>query len=129
MLPSDYTKEMWDKEFACRFTVELGADELKTNMSVKNTGSEDSFDFQAALHSYFTVSSLENLEITGSFEGKEFLNKMVGLRFSAQYQIINLFFTSQQNVLVRIYTMKMYNSNKMAAFSKGKKNKKTCIRT
>ena len=25
--------------------------------------------------------------------------------------------------------MKMYNSNKMAAFSKGKKNKKTCIRT
>lgn len=78
MLPSDYTKEMWDKEFACRFTVELGSDELKTNMSVKNTGSEDSFDFQAALHSYFTVSSLKNLEITGSFKGKEFLNKMVG---------------------------------------------------
>jgi len=78
MLPSDYTKEIWDKEFACRFTVELGSDELKTNMSVKNTGSEESFDFQAALHSYFTVSSLENLEITGSFEGKEFLNKMVG---------------------------------------------------
>ena len=47
-------------------------------MSVKNEGSEDSFDFQAALHSYFTVSSLENLEITGSFEGKEFLNKLVG---------------------------------------------------
>jgi len=78
MLPSDYTKEIWDKEFACRFTVELGSDELKTNMNVKNTGSEDSFDFQAALHSYFTVSSLENLEITGSFEGKEFLNKMIG---------------------------------------------------
>jgi len=78
MLPSDYTKEMWDKEFACRFTVELGSDELKTNMSVKNTGSDESFDFQAALHSYFTVSSLENLEISGSFEGKEFLNKMVG---------------------------------------------------
>jgi len=78
MLPSDYTKEMWDKEFACRFTVELGDNELKTNMNVKNTGAEDSFDFQAALHSYFTVSSLENLEIAGSFEGKEFLNKMVG---------------------------------------------------
>jgi len=78
MLPSDYTKEMWDKEFACKFTVELEGDELKTNMSVQNTGSEDSFDFQAALHSYFTVSSLENLEVTGSFEGKEFLNKLVG---------------------------------------------------
>merc|ERR1711935_1198899 len=78
MLPSDYTKEMWDKEFACRFTVELANDQLKTNMKVDNTGSENSFDFQAALHSYFTTSSLENLEITGSFEGKEFLNKLVG---------------------------------------------------
>lgn len=77
MLPSDYTKEMWDKEFACRFSVELADDQLKTTMKVDNTGS-DSFDFQAALHSYFAVSSLENLEITGSFKGKEFLNKMVG---------------------------------------------------
>ena len=78
MLPSDYTKEMWDKEFACTFSVSLEEDQLKTNMSVKNTGEEESFDFQAALHSYFTVSSLDNLEIAGSFEGKEFLNKLVG---------------------------------------------------
>lgn len=69
---------MWDKEFVCTFTVELGDDQLKTNMVVNNVGSEESFDFQAALHSYFTVSSLDKLEITGSFEGKEFLNKMVG---------------------------------------------------
>lgn len=78
MLPSDYTKAMWDKEFACTFTATLENDRLKTKMDVKNTGSEGSFDFQAALHSYFTVSSLENLEITGSFAGKDFLNKMVG---------------------------------------------------
>jgi glucose-6-phosphate 1-epimerase len=78
MLPSEYTKEMWDKEFACTFSVTLDDDQLTTNMLVKNTGSEGGFDFQAALHSYFTVSSLENLEITGSFEGKEFLNKLVG---------------------------------------------------
>merc|ERR1712127_262953 len=48
-----------------------------TQMKVDNVG-EDSFDFQAALHSYFTVSSIDQLEIAGSFEGKEFLNKMVG---------------------------------------------------
>lgn len=47
-------------------------------MNVKNEGAEDSFDFQAALHSYYTTSSLANVEITGSFEGKEFLNKLVG---------------------------------------------------
>lgn len=77
LTPSDYTKEMWDKEFKCTFTVTLEKDQLTTKMEVENVG-EESFDFQSALHSYFTVSSLENLEISGSFEGKEFLNKMVG---------------------------------------------------
>lgn len=69
---------MWDKEFKCTFTVTLEDDQLSTKMNVDNVSEEDSFDFQAALHSYFTVSSLENLEISGSFKGKEFLNKMVG---------------------------------------------------
>lgn len=78
LVPSDYTKEMWDKEFKCTFTVTLEDDQLVTKMNVDNVSEADSFDFQAALHSYFTVSSLDNLEITGSFKGKEFLNKMVG---------------------------------------------------
>lgn len=77
MAPSDYTKEIWDKEFLCTFTVTLEEDQLSTKMHVENKG-EEAFDFQAALHSYFAVSSLENLEIVGSFAGKEFLNKMVG---------------------------------------------------
>jgi glucose-6-phosphate 1-epimerase len=77
LAPSDYTKEMWDKDFLCTFTVDLEADQLSTKMLVENKGGE-SFDFQAALHSYFTVSSIDNLEISGSFEGKEFLNKMIG---------------------------------------------------
>lgn len=75
MAPSDYSKEMWDKEFLCTFTVDLEADKLATKMLVENKG-EEAFDFQSALHSYFTVSSMENLEITGSFEGKEFLDKI-----------------------------------------------------
>merc|ERR1711966_185290 len=62
----------------CTFTVTLEDDQPATKMNVDNVSEKDSFDFQAALHSYFTVSSLENLEISGSFKGKEFLNKMVG---------------------------------------------------
>jgi len=77
LAPSDYTKAMWDKDFLCTFTVDLKADQLCTKMLVENKGG-DSFDFQAALHSYFTVSFLDKLEIQGSFKGKEFLNKMVG---------------------------------------------------
>ena len=78
LAPSDYTKEMWDKQFLCSFTVTLSDDELNTKMVVNNEGEEESFDFQAALHSYFTVSALENLGIKGSFAGKEFLNKLAG---------------------------------------------------
>lgn len=81
MKPSEYTKEMWDKPFSCRFAVELSDEDLKTTMTVKNTADGEeasSFDFQSALHSYFTVSSLKNLEIEGSFKDKEFLNKLVG---------------------------------------------------
>ena len=76
MKPSDYTKAMWDKDFLCTFTVNVEENQLTTKMHVENKGA-DSFDFQAALHSYFTVSSLDKLEIAGSFAGKEFLNKMV----------------------------------------------------
>merc|ERR1711994_53149 len=76
LVPNDYTKEMWDKQFKCTFTVTLEDDQLVTKMNVDNTSEEESFDFQAALHSYFTVSSLDNLEISGSFKGKEFLNKV-----------------------------------------------------
>lgn len=76
LAPSDYTKAMWDKSFLCAFTVTLEDAKLATRMLVENTGTE-SFDFQAALHSYFTVSAIENLSIAGSFKGREFLNKMV----------------------------------------------------
>lgn len=77
MAPSDYTKEMWDKDFLCTFSVELEDAKLSTKMFVENKG-EESFDFQSALHSYFAVSAIEDLSIAGSFAGKEFLNKMVG---------------------------------------------------
>jgi glucose-6-phosphate 1-epimerase len=78
LVPSDYTKAIWDKPFACQFTVRLDDDQLVTKMEVKNTGTDAPWDFSAALHSYFTTSALSNLEITGSFAGKEFLNKLAG---------------------------------------------------
>ncbi|EEC51408.1 predicted protein [Phaeodactylum tricornutum CCAP 1055/1] len=77
LAPSEYTKEMWDKEFLCTFSVALEEDQLSTKMLVENKGVE-ALDFQAALHSYFTVSALDKLEIAGSFAGKDFLNKLVG---------------------------------------------------
>jgi glucose-6-phosphate 1-epimerase len=77
LAPSDYTKAIWDKDFLCSFTVSLEQDHLATKLEVQNKGAE-SFEFQAALHSYFTVSKLSNLEISGSFHGKKFLNRTAG---------------------------------------------------
>jgi len=76
MKPSDYSKEMWDKDFECLFEVSLTGESCDTKMIVKNNGKE-SFDFQAALHSYFDISSIKKTSIGGSFKGATFLNKML----------------------------------------------------
>lgn len=76
MTPSDYSKDIWDKAFSCEFTVSLTADSCDTTLTVKNTG-DDSWDFQAALHSYFDISSIGATSIGGSFKGATFLNKML----------------------------------------------------
>jgi glucose-6-phosphate 1-epimerase len=99
--PNDYTKAIWDQPFKCTFTVALQPDQLDTKLVVENTGTEP-WSFQAALHSYFTVSALENLEITGSWKGKEFLNKLVGENGETQ--------TEERDVIIiteeydRVYT-------------------------
>ena len=63
-------QEMWDKPFLCTLFLSLEDLELSTKMLVENKVDE-SFSFQAALHSYFTVSAIKNLSIAGSFAGKE----------------------------------------------------------
>jgi glucose-6-phosphate 1-epimerase len=68
---------MWDKEFKATYTVKVTDGSLDTVFNVKNEGSED-FVHQAALHSYFDISSIKNLSIEGSFKGKEYLDKMKG---------------------------------------------------
>ena len=77
LAPNDYTKGMWDKDFACTYTVTLSDSDLSTTFSVRNNGDE-AFNHQAALHSYFSVSSLSNLSIEGSFKGKTYVDKMDG---------------------------------------------------
>lgn len=75
--PNDYTKGMWDKAFSCTYTVKVTDLALETEFKVKNNG-EEAFNQQAALHSYFDVSSLKNLCIQGSFKGKTYIDKMDG---------------------------------------------------
>ena len=62
----------------CLFSVSLTGESCDTKMVVKNTGKDD-WDFQAALHSYFDISSISKTSIGGSFKGATFLNKVCGM--------------------------------------------------
>mmetsp|Transcript_26960 Transcript_26960/g.80838 ORF Transcript_26960/g.80838 Transcript_26960/m.80838 type:complete len:307 (+) Transcript_26960:121-1041(+) len=77
LTPSAYTRAIWDEPFAADFTVAVTAASLDTKLTVTNAGSGGPFDFQAALHSYFDVSSLEHVEVRGSFEGATYLDKLL----------------------------------------------------
>ena len=71
-----YTRSMWDFAFEVRYTIELGSDSLDTTFSVLNKG-DAPFQFTAALHSYWAVSTVPNITISGPFKGASYLDKTV----------------------------------------------------
>ena len=73
---SAYTRGMWDHKFEFRFTVTLGAGELRTTLTARNTG-DTPFQVTGALHSYWAVSALKNVEVSGPFKGASYLDKTV----------------------------------------------------
>jgi len=74
---SDYTLAMWPYPFEAKYTVALKDDRLSTELTVTNTGSSP-FDFTAALHSYWSISAVDNIKIASpAFAGASFLDKTV----------------------------------------------------
>lgn len=79
LLPSDYTKEMWDKDFKVTQTITLGGGELKATMKVTNPGKED-FSFTGSFHTYLAadidavavggLDGCKNLDRLADKEGK-----------------------------------------------------------
>ncbi|UEG49757.1 D-hexose-6-phosphate mutarotase [Ferruginibacter lapsinanis] len=60
---NDETQNMWPFAFSAVITVTV-ADKLSITLSVKNTGTE-TFTYTDALHTYFNVSDLSNIDIAG----------------------------------------------------------------
>lgn len=60
---SDETKNMWPHDFCAEMSVNVGR-KLTATLKLTNTSSEV-FEFSCALHSYFTLSSIENITIEG----------------------------------------------------------------
>mmetsp|Transcript_4433 Transcript_4433/g.8070 ORF Transcript_4433/g.8070 Transcript_4433/m.8070 type:complete len:363 (-) Transcript_4433:272-1360(-) len=72
---SPKTRQIWDYPFRALYTVSLDGDVLKTNLQVVNTGDKP-FEFTGALHSYFDVSNIDDIQIVGPFKGKGILDRM-----------------------------------------------------
>jgi glucose-6-phosphate 1-epimerase len=66
---------MWPHAFCATYTVTLSDDAMKTELTVLNTGTK-TFDFTAALHSYWSISGVKNIKITSDgFAGASYLDK------------------------------------------------------
>ena len=62
-------------EFEYRVDITLRADCLEWDIIVSNKGDKP-FDITTALHSYWDISSISNIEIQGPFKGAQSVNKV-----------------------------------------------------
>lgn len=71
---TEETRKMWPHAFRVEYRVELNEGQLATTLTVENT-SASSFNFQAALHSYYGVFDINTCSITGEFKGATKIDK------------------------------------------------------
>jgi glucose-6-phosphate 1-epimerase len=70
---SEETKKFWDHDFCAEMSFTIGKT-LTATLKVENT-SAGAFDYSCALHSYFSVSSVENISIEG-LDGASYHNQL-----------------------------------------------------
>jgi glucose-6-phosphate 1-epimerase len=57
-------KALWPYAFGCQLTVALQADQLVMTLGVNNSG-DQTFSFQAALHTYLAIGAIDSIQIKG----------------------------------------------------------------
>ena len=73
----EQTRAQWQHDFVARLRVEV-AHQLAVTLEIENTGA-DAFQYEEALHTYFLVSDVRNVSLTG-LEHAAYLDKTDGLR-------------------------------------------------
>jgi glucose-6-phosphate 1-epimerase len=71
------TRALWPHDFLLRHRVNIGA-ALRMTLEVQNTGAT-SCSYEAALHTYFAVADLREVQVTG-LEGASYLDKTDGMK-------------------------------------------------
>jgi glucose-6-phosphate 1-epimerase len=70
---NEESHQLWQQHYSLRLRVEVGS-ELKVTLSTTNRGTTD-FPFSAALHTYFQISDINQVQIDG-LENVSFLSKV-----------------------------------------------------
>lgn len=79
--PNDADRALWPHAATARLTVSLGT-ALNLSLETTNTGS-DPFTLTGALHTYFRVSDIANVTVTG-LDGRAYLDKLDGFARKTQ---------------------------------------------
>lgn len=77
LVPTEETLKIWPYKFEYRFDVTLRADCLEWDLAVINLDDKP-FDVTLGMHTYFDVSSLSNVVISGPFTGAATVDKVTG---------------------------------------------------
>ena len=72
---SEESRKAWPLDFGLVYSVTLSKDSLQAVLTVRNEG-EESFEFQFLLHTYFKVSDISKVAITG-LSGTEYIDKVL----------------------------------------------------
>ncbi len=78
---NDATRAQWPHEFTLRHRIRVGA-RLSMTLEVENTSGEP-FQFEEALHTYFTVADVQHVGVTG-LAGTTFVDKVDGMQRKEQ---------------------------------------------
>lgn len=92
---SEETKAYWEHDFCAEMQIVVGT-VLNVTLKITNT-SEVPFEYTCALHSYFSLSAIENLSIEG-LEGVSYFNQLTG-----EKDVQKEFFLHIQEPLTRHY--------------------------
>jgi len=99
-LPIDEeTKALFPHDFELTATVKV-SDKLKVRLSTKNTG-EEPFQITSALHTYFSVGSIENIQLEG-VKGSHYIDQLQPAGSEEIYQ--------EKNVIINKEIDRIYSS-------------------
>ena len=82
---NDETRAMWPHRFQLRLVIQLDEVALKLMLHVENSGTSD-FYMSGALHSYFAVSSIDGIDISG-LENQPYVDQLMSAE-QTQHDVI-----------------------------------------